>query len=87
MSRLRRPLPQKAGFANVKGPSDEGTMPLTEQEKELLAERVVAVLKSAAPDASLQGLRARVEAGDEGEDGMNSVVLAIATAILRRGLG
>ena len=62
-------------------------MPLTEQEKELLAERVVAVLKSAAPDACLQALRARVEAGDEGEDGMNSVVLAIATAILRRGLG
>ena len=62
-------------------------MPLTQEEKEKLANRVVAVLQTEDPRASLTVLAAQVEAGDEGEDGMNSAVIAIATAILRRGIG
>ena len=58
-------------------------MPLTQEEKEKLADRVVAVLKASD---RLETLRAQVAAGDEGEDGMNSAVLAIATAIMQRGI-
>jgi hypothetical protein len=61
-------------------------MPLTPEEKEELAERVVAVLKAENPRAELAALRTRVEAGDEGADGMNSAALAIATALLRHGI-
>ena len=51
-----------------------------------LADRVVAVLKAQDREAQMESLRVQVAAGDEGQDGMNSAVLAIATAILKRGL-
>ncbi len=62
-------------------------MPLSQQEKERLADRVVSILRASDPQGCLRALRDRVEAGDEGEDGMNSAALAIATAILRLGIG
>ena len=54
---------------------------MTQQEKEVLADRIVALLKSEDLDASLQELSARVKAGDEGKDGLDSVVLAVAMAM------
>ena len=84
--RLRRPLPQVAGFDTVIG-RGEDPLPITQEEKEKLADRVVALLRAENPKASLDALEARVAAGDEGKDGMNSAVLAITTAILRRGIG
>jgi PHD/YefM family antitoxin component YafN of YafNO toxin-antitoxin module len=56
-------------------------MPLSEQEKEQLAERVVAILRDPAPRRRAAELKARVEAGDEGEDGLNSAVLAIVVVV------
>lgn len=61
-------------------------MPLTQDEKEALADRVVSVVRAPDPEIALRDLGAKVEAGDEGDDGMNSAVLAIATAILRQGI-
>jgi hypothetical protein len=54
---------------------------MTNEEKERLAERVVVLLK--APDFRVRfaELKARVDAGDEGEDGLNSAALAIAVAV------
>ena len=59
-------------------------VPLSEAEKERLADRVVAVLKDPEPRQRVAELRARVEAGDEGEDGLNSAVLAIAIALAEK---
>ncbi|MBM4318833.1 MAG: hypothetical protein FJ125_02490 [Deltaproteobacteria bacterium] len=56
-------------------------MQMTREEKERLAERVVAVLRDDDPPARLGELRVQVEAGDEGEHGDNSIVLALATAM------
>lgn len=61
-------------------------MPLTPEEKERLSDRVVQVIRSPNPHGALDELRAKVAVGDEGDDGMNSAVLAIATAILRQGI-
>jgi hypothetical protein len=61
-------------------------MPLTQDEKEALADRVVAIVRAQEPESALSSLRVKVESGDEGEDGMNSAVLAIATAIFRQGI-
>jgi hypothetical protein len=62
-------------------------MPLTQDEKEKLADRVVAVLRAEDPRRAMAALSRAVEAGQEGEDGMNSAVLAIATALLKHGVG
>jgi hypothetical protein len=56
-------------------------MPLSQAEKELLADRVVAVLRDPDPRRRVAELRARVEDGDEGEDSLNSAVLAIVIAV------
>ena len=55
---------------------------MTPEEKELLADRIVALLKADDPRAELAELARKVNAGEEGEDGLNSVVLAVATAML-----
>ncbi len=60
-------------------------MPLTPEEKERLSDRVVQVIRSPNPHGALDELRAKVAVGDEGDDGMNSAVLAIATAISASG--
>ncbi len=59
-------------------------MPLTPEEKEQLADRIVAVLRDDDPKARLAELERSIKAGEEGEDGMNSVVLAVAAAMLKR---
>lgn len=56
-------------------------MSLTREEKEHIADRVVALLRDSDPRARLAELKLKVDAGDEGEDGRNSVVLALATAM------
>ena len=61
---------------------------MTQEEKEHLANRIVAVLRSEDPHACLDDLDNKVKAGDEGDDGLNSVVLAVAAAMvdhLKRG--
>jgi hypothetical protein len=57
-------------------------MSLTQDEKERLADRVVEILRDEAPAKRVAELRVRVEAGDEGDEGLNSAVLAVAQAIL-----
>ena len=59
-------------------------MSMTQEEKERLAGRVVAVLRDDDPWARIAELRAKVEAGDEGDDGMNGAVVAIAQAVLEQ---
>ena len=54
------------------------------EEKEALADRIVAVLKDSNPAAKIADLKKQIDAGDEGEDGMNSVVAAVAIAMLER---
>lgn len=56
-------------------------MSMSQEEKECLADRIVAVLKDDNPKARIAELKAKVEAGDEGVDGMNSTVLAVALAM------
>ena len=55
---------------------------MTQEDKEKLAERIVALLKDEDPKARVAELQAKVEAGDEGEDGMNSAILAVSIAML-----
>ena len=57
-------------------------MCMTSREKELLAERVVEILRSDDPKAALSELNEKVDSGDEGPDGLNSTVLAISQALL-----
>ena len=57
-------------------------MSMTQEEKEHLAGRVVAVLRGDDPRIALEELRRKVDAGDEGDDGLNSTVLAIAQALM-----
>jgi hypothetical protein len=57
---------------------------MTHEERDRLAERIVAVLKDAVPEARIAELREAVDAGDEGEDGTNSVVLAVAIAMVEQ---
>jgi len=57
---------------------------MTPEEKEKLADRIVAVLRDENPNARVVELKRAVDAGDEGQDGMNSVVLAVAAAMLKR---
>lgn len=59
-------------------------MSLSSEEKEQLADRIVAVLRDDDPKARVVELKKAVDASDEGEDGMNSVVLAVAAAMLKR---
>lgn len=59
-------------------------MPLTPEEKEQLADRIVAVLRDDDPKARMAELERAIQAGEEGEGGMNSVVLAVAAAMLKR---
>lgn len=59
-------------------------MPLTPEEKEQLADRIVEVLRDEDPKARMSELERAVKAGEEGKDGMNSVVLAVAAAMLKR---
>lgn len=54
---------------------------MTPEEKERLAERIVTLLKDKDAKAKIAELQAKVEAGDEGEDGMNSAILAVAIAM------
>lgn len=62
-------------------------MSLTQEEKESLANRVVAILKASKPSARLEALERLVRADEDGDDSMNGAVLAIATTLLRRGNG
>ena len=55
---------------------------MTQEEKEQLANCVVSLLKSEDPRKTLNELAKKVQEGDEGEEGMNSVVLAISTAMI-----
>jgi hypothetical protein len=57
---------------------------MTQQEKERLADRVVEILKDPDPLARLRTLQRRVEGGDEGPDGNDSVVLALTTALIEQ---
>lgn len=59
-------------------------VPLSKEEKERLADRVVSVLKDPDPRQRVAELRARVEAGDEGKDDLNSAVLAIVIALAEK---
>jgi hypothetical protein len=54
---------------------------MTSEEKELLADRVVALLKDPNPHARLAELRARIESGKDVPD-EEGVVLALTTAML-----
>ena len=59
-------------------------MPLTVEEKENLAERIVTVLRDEDPRARMTELKKAVDAGNEGPDGLNSAVLAVAAAMYKR---
>ena len=59
-------------------------VPLSQEEKERLADRVVSVLRDPEPRRRVAELRARIEAGDEGEEGLNSAVLAIVIALAEK---
>jgi PHD/YefM family antitoxin component YafN of YafNO toxin-antitoxin module len=59
-------------------------VPLTEEEKERLADRVVSVLRDPEPRQRVAELKAQVEAGNEGEEGLNSAVLAIVIALAEK---
>ena len=54
---------------------------MTKEEKEHLAERIVALLKDKDAKTRIAELQAKVEDGDEGEDGLNSAILAVAIAM------
>lgn len=54
---------------------------MNQQDKERLAERVVELLRDPDRRARLAELRAKILAGDEGEDGLNSAALAVAVAV------
>ncbi len=60
-------------------------MSMTQEEKEKLADRVVAVLRDDDAEARMAELKAKVDAGEEGDDGMNSTVLAIVLALSEQG--
>ena len=54
---------------------------MTNEEKERLADRVVALIRDPDPRARFAELKAMIDAGDEGEDGLNSAALAVAVAV------
>lgn len=56
-------------------------MRMSSEEKERLADRVVALLKDEDPFARLRELRERVQAGLEGPEGEDAIVLALAQAM------
>ncbi|MDY0059373.1 MAG: hypothetical protein RBU45_06145 [Myxococcota bacterium] len=57
-------------------------MPLTAEEKEHLADRIVGLLRDPDPPRRLQELQQRLQAGEAQPDGHDEVVLALATALL-----
>ena len=54
---------------------------MNQEEKERLADRVVELLRDPDRRARFAELRAKIQAGDEGEDGLNSAALAVAVAV------
>jgi hypothetical protein len=56
-------------------------MSMTKQQKEQLADRIVGLIKSDNAAAEIAALEEKVNNGDEGDDGMNSVMLAVCIAI------
>ena len=57
---------------------------MTQEQKEALADRVVALLRDPDPRARLAALQARIRAGDAGPDGLDPALLALATALLEQ---
>ncbi len=55
---------------------------MTPEEKEQLADLVAEVLRDPDPMARIAELQAKVQAGDEGEHGYNSVILALSMAMV-----
>lgn len=60
-------------------------MSMSQEEKEHLASRVVDILRADDVAERIARLENKVAAGDEGEDGFNSTVLAIVRALREQG--